>query len=438
MTTLRRIWLQVWSSLWFIPGLIVVGAVAAALLLIDLTLPHGEAMTRRWPRLFGAGAEGSRGMLTAVATSMITVAGVVFSITIVALSLASSQYTSRVLRNFMGDRTNQTVLGVFVGIFAYCLVVLRTIRGGDEGAFVPSIAVLGGVVLAFVGIGFLVYFIHHIATAIQASHILAAVAGETLRAVDRLFPDQVGEGPLEESASGGSGDAPRRRWRPVPAGASGYIQVVDDAALIAFARKHDRIVRMERSIGEFVIQGTPLVSVEEVGTQGQGDTQRLAGAFTIDRQRTVDQDAAYGIRQIVDVALKALSPGINDSTTAVMCVDYLASILARVASRRIPSPLRTQDGILRVIARGPTYAGLVDESFDQIRQHGAGNVAVLGRLIWALRTLAHRPSGVRLRPALRRQAEAVREVVERTVPSSADRRSLDAAMAALAVALDGE
>ena len=433
---LRRWWLQIWSSLWFIPALIVVAAVGAAVLLVDLTLPHGEAAAQRWPRLFGAGAEGARGMLTAVATSMITVAGVVFSITIVALSLASSQYTSRVLRNFMSDRTNQTVLGVFLGIFAYCLVVLRTIRGGDEGTFVPSIAVLGGVALAFVGIGFLVYFIHHIATAIQASHILAAATGETLRAVDRLFPEPLGENP-QEVPPGLSGDGHEQHWRPALAKSSGYIQLVDDAGLIAFAREHDTVVRMERSIGEFVIQGTALASVEKPAAAERDAIEHLAAAFTIGRERTVDQDAAYGIRQIVDVALKALSPGINDSTTAVMCVDYLTAILTRVACRHIPSPFRTQDGILRVIARGPSYAGLVDESFAQIRQHGAGNAAVLGRLIWGLQSLAPHAGGAGQRRVLVEHAEAVREVIQRTVPSPADRRDLDDAMAGLADALGG-
>jgi uncharacterized membrane protein len=395
MGFLRLWWIEIWSSLWFIPGLIVVGAVAAAVLLVDLTFPLGEEAMQRWPRILGAGAEGSRAMLTAVATSMITVAGVVFSITIVVLSLASSQYTSRVLRNFMRDRGNQTVLGVFVGIFAYCLVVLRTIRGGDEGAFVPSIAVLGGVVLAFVGIGFLVYFIHHIATAIQASSILAAAAAETLRTVDRLFPDAMGdETKDEESDPVPHEDRSERKWRPVPAGRSGYIQLADDRALLEAAHAGDTVVRMERSIGEFVIEGGALAAVE-VKPAGEGgiDLERLAGAFTIGRQRTVDQDAAYGIRQIVDVALKALSPGINDSTTAVMCVDYLTAILARVAGRRIPSPLRTRDGTLRVIARGPTFGTLMDEAFDQIRQHSGGNVAVLARLIWALRFLSDLPIG---------------------------------------------
>jgi uncharacterized membrane protein len=429
MGFLRRWWIEIWSSLWFIPGLIVVGAVAGAVLLVELTLPFGEEAARRWPRLLGAGAEGSRAMLTAVATSMITVAGVVFSITIVVLSLASSQYTSRVLRNFMRDRTNQTVLGVFVGIFAYCLVVLRTIRGGDEGVFVPSIAVLGGVGLAFVGIGFLVYFIHHIATAIQASSILAAVSEETLRAVDRLFPDPVGDPADEEAEPLGDRDAGDRRGVPVPAGRSGYIQLVDDKVLLDVAHQADTVVRMERSVGEFVIEGSILAVIirEEAGGTTEKDIDRLARAFNIGRQRSVDQDAAYGIRQIVDVAIRALSPGINDSTTAVMCVDYLTAILTRVASRRFPSPLRARDGALRVIARGPSFGTLMDEAFDQIRQHGGGNVAVLQRLIWAFRSLSDLSAGPYRRKVLLDHAAALREAILRTVPSPAERRDLDAA-----------
>jgi uncharacterized membrane protein len=155
---------------------IVLGAVGLATVLIAVDATVNLYVVERWPLLFGAGAAASRGLLTAVASSMITVAGVVFSITIVALALTPSQYTSRVLRNFMRDLINQVVLGVFVGIFAYCLVVLRTIRGGDEGAFVPALAVLVGLIPAFVGIALLICFMHHISMSIQASSIIAEAA----------------------------------------------------------------------------------------------------------------------------------------------------------------------------------------------------------------------------------------------------------------------
>ncbi len=163
ITKLRHGWQAMRSSFWFVPALMVVDAVVLAILLITLDASLDLHVAARWPLLFGAGAAGARGLLTTVASSMITVAGVVFSITLVALSLTSSQYTSRVIRNFMRDRVNQLVLGVFLGIFAYCLVILRTIRAADEGAFVPTLAVLAGLILAFVGIAVLIHFIHHMA-----------------------------------------------------------------------------------------------------------------------------------------------------------------------------------------------------------------------------------------------------------------------------------
>lgn len=193
MHRLASLWLNLLGSLWFVPGVLVLAGVGAALLLVELHPLIDLDLAQDWPRLFGAGAEGARGMLSAIATSMITVAGVVFSVTIVALSLTASQYSPRVLRNFMSDRSTQVVLGAFVAVFAYCLIVLRTIRGGDEGGFVPSLAVLGGVFMAFVGIGLLIYFVHHVATAIQVDYILERIATDTREAIDRLYPAGVGE-----------------------------------------------------------------------------------------------------------------------------------------------------------------------------------------------------------------------------------------------------
>lgn len=176
MHKFHLMWNGLRASLWFLPGLIVVCSVVLAVALVEIDGRVRPEFLAEYSRLFGAGAEGSRGMLGAIAGSMITVAGVTFSITIVALSLASSQYTPRILRNFMSDRANQSVLGVFVGVFTYCIVVMRTVRGGDEGVFVPSLAVTFAVFLAIVGIGFLIFFIHHTAESIQASSVIASAA----------------------------------------------------------------------------------------------------------------------------------------------------------------------------------------------------------------------------------------------------------------------
>ena len=233
----------------------------------------------RWPRVFGAGAAGARGMLSTIAGSMMTVVGVTFSMTLVTLALASSQYTSRILRNFMRDRVTQVVLGIFAGIFTYCLIVLRTIRGGDEGGFVPNLAVLVGVVLAIGGIGVLIFFIHHIASSIQASSIIASVADETLVAVDRLFPEKLGQGPVDDEEDQASLPLADRHWQAVPASENGYIQSVDNAALLRLAREHQTIVRMEHGIGEFVVQDTPLASLALDSPPEQRDHRRSASGL---------------------------------------------------------------------------------------------------------------------------------------------------------------
>ena len=170
-----------------------------AVALIETDSARGDRWLAQWPRLFGAGPEGARQLLSTLAGSMMTVMGITFSMTLVALALASSQYTSRILRNFMRSRVTQVTLGIFAGIFVYCLIVLRTIRGGaGEAEFVPSVAVFFAFVMALGGVGVLIYFIHHIASSIQASSIIASVAEETMAAVDRLFPDKLGHGPDED------------------------------------------------------------------------------------------------------------------------------------------------------------------------------------------------------------------------------------------------
>jgi uncharacterized membrane protein len=358
MHKIKNLWDNLQASFWFVPSLIVAFSIALAVVLIEADATGSEDWMANWPRLFGAGAEGARGMLATIAGSMMTVVGVTFSMTLMTLALASSQYTSRILRNFMRDRVTQVVLGIFAGIFTYCLIVLRTIRGGDEGGFVPSLSVAVSVVLAIGGIGSLIFFIHHIASSIQASSIIASVAGETLMALDRLFPEKLGREPGEESEGPPPSHLAQTKWKAVAVPRNGVIQGVDNDALLRLAREHKTIVRMDRGIGEFVVQGMPLASLALETSPEKETVAALQSAFSINRYRTVEQDAAFGIRQIVDMALRALSPSVNDSTTAVLCLDYLTAILARLARREIPSPHRYEEGILRVITVGPTFAGM--------------------------------------------------------------------------------
>lgn len=379
----------------------VLASIALAVGLVEAEVFHDLKLGDRWPRLFGVGHDGSRAMLTAIASSMITVAGVVFSVTIVALSLAASQYSPRVLRTFTSDRPTQLVLGVFVGIFAYCLVVLRTIRGGNGGSFVPSLAVLGGLVLALIGIGFLVYFIHHLAASIQASSILSRVAAATLAAVDELFPEDLGA-PADEAEA-----APAALllgpWAKVPARRTGYVINVSNGGLLDVARERRRVLRMDVEIGEFVIEGQPLASLKGSEEPSEADEAAVNRLYAIDRQRTIEQDAAFGVQQMVDIGSKALSPGINDASTAVLCIDRLTQVLVRLAPRRIETPLRTDDGELRVIARGPTFASLVDLAYHTLRHDAAAKPLVIRHLLRSIERVAAATSTRERRRALAAQ-----------------------------------
>lgn len=434
ISRLRTLWEKLRSSLWFLPAVLVLGAMILAVLLIEgESFVAREQLAKQWPRIFGAGAEGARGMLSAIASSMITVAGVAFSITIVTFALASSQYTSRILRNFMRDRGNQAVLGVFLGVFAYCLVVLRTIRGGDEGVFVPSLAVVAAVLLALIAIGFLVFFIHHIADSIQASSIIQSVASETIRAVDRLYPPS----PHGAAASGESGPSrgSEQNWAAIPAGLTGYLQAIDHDSLLAVARERKAVLRVEKGVGEFVIENTPLASLARAPVDDDL-IQRVNSAFIAGRHRTLHQDAGYGIRQIVDIALKALSPSINDTTTAITCIDYLGAVLVRLADRPVAPP--TEGDQWRVIRRDPTVPEFVSQAFDQIRQNAGANPAVLASLLEALALIVPQTGSPDRLSALREQAEAVVEAAGRCIPSARDRQEIQAAWDRFSLALHQE
>ncbi|MDZ4745538.1 MAG: DUF2254 domain-containing protein [bacterium] len=423
------LWSNLRSSLWFLPLLIVAACIVLAVFLIETDSAATDRWLAQWPRLFGAGAAGARGMLSTIAGSMMSVVGVTFSMTLVALAMASSQYTSRILRNFMSSRVTQAVLGIFAGIFTYCLIVLRTIRGGDEGAFVPNLAVFFGFVLAVGGVGVLIFFIHHVASSIQASSIIASVAEETIRAIDRLFPKRLGHGPDEAGEDQSPHPSNDRKWQTVNADESGYIQGVDNAALLQLARDRKTVVRMERGVGEFVIENTALVSLSLENPPDPETTAAIQDAFSLSRYRTLEQDAAFGIRQLVDVALKALSTGVNDTTTAVTCLDYLTMILARLAHQHIPASHRYEDGELRVIAVGPNFQSLLSEAFDQIRESAKGNLGIMLRMLGALQTIASLTAISGRQKSIREHVERIAELAERTIESPYDRTRFESRLA---------
>ena len=409
------------GSLWFVPGVCVLIGISLAVGLTAIDVEIGHGWIAKQSRVFGVGAEGSRGMLSSIAGSMMTVASLTFSLTISTLATASSQYTSRLIRNFMRDRVNQFVLGYFVGLFGYCLVVLRSIRSGDEGAFVPSLAVFGGLVLALVSIGVLIFFIHHIAESIQASVILDRVTAETVEAIENLFPSEAGDPSLGQASMPDPAQDARTRWHAVTSDAIGYVQSVDTQSMIKHAAEHGTVVRMEADIGAFVTPHSVLCTVAVVAAPDDAFKNAVRDCYSIGAARTIEQDPAFGVRQIVDIALKALSPGINDTTTGVMSVEHLGAILEAVGRRSIPDRYRAADGTVRLIALGRTFDTLLRLALDQIRHNSEKNVAVLVALLRTITGTARQtPDPVR-RVLLHQQARLTAVVADETLTSPYDR-----------------
>jgi uncharacterized membrane protein len=359
---------------------------------------------------------------------MITIAGVVFSLTLIALSLASQQFGSRLLRNFMRDKTNQVVIGTFVATFLYCLLVLRTIRRDDE-IFVPHLSVTFGVLLAVASVGLLIYFIHHVSVSIQADEIIARVNSELTHVIDRLFPEQIGQGASRVREEDNNGTLPEgfdREARPVEADGDGYLQIIDTDELMALAGKDDLILRVERHPGQYIAAGTPLVSIWPSHRVDNRLIERIHSAFVLDIQRTPEQDVEYAVYQLVQMAVRALSPGINDPFTAMTCLDRLGSSLTRLAQREMPSSRRYDDHHkLRIIAPVATFSQVVDAAFNQIRQYGRTSAAVNIHMLETIRAIAEAIRCPEDRVVLRRHAEMVLRNAVEALPEEEDRRAVE-------------
>lgn len=402
----REIMIKLRTSFWFIPMVSVLFTIGLGMILIEVDSHTQYKWSDRWPRLFGVGAEGARGMLSTIAGSIMTMMGVTFSMTLVTLALASSQYSSRVLRNFIRNRLTQCALGVFAAIFTYCLIVLRTIREG-ETPFIPNLSIFVGFIFALLGVAVLVLFIHHVATSIQASNIISSVAEETEKGIDKLFPEELGEDGDTDKLQG----APPKNSQTIVADRSGYIQTLNESVLIDLSNKIRGRVWVNYSIGDFVVQGMPLVTLETEEDPKEKAADYVRKAFSLQQTRTIEEDVLFGVRQLVDIALKALSPGVNDTTTAILCIDYLTSILSHLVNRKFPSPVREIDGTILVIVKRPVFSDYLSEAFSQIRSDGRGNFAVQRRLLWSYETLAQLTKNKHRRWILGSEARKSQEII---------------------------
>ncbi|MDF5706170.1 MAG: DUF2254 domain-containing protein [Nostoc sp. S4] len=434
---LGKLWDTLHSSYWFIPSImaIVATALAFTILMLDRT---GKANVNYWWSYTG-GADGARSLLGAVAGSMIGVAATAFSITIVALQLAASNFGPRLLRNFMQDTGNQIVLGTFISTFIYCLLVLRTIHGEGDGynQFVPQLAITFGIVLAIISIGVLIYFIDHASTIIQASHIIKNVCDDLDRVIDRLFPQKIGRSiPFGQELA----EIPED-FDSVACGVrvtdNGYIQAIDDEELIKIAQKYNLLLRVESRPGKFVIKDSNLVMVFPGELVNRKLSKQINDAFILGKERSEQQDIEFPIEQLVEIALRALSPGINDPFTGIRCVDRLGAALCRLAQKDFPSPYRyDEDRKLRAIARAVTFEGLVDSAFNGIRQYARSDASVTIRLLEALANIATYTNNPEYQAVLQRHADMILRGSQEGLSEELDRKDVQEQYQAVIKALN--
>ena len=313
-TKLFNLWRSFRYSYWFVPTAMTTISIVLSLgtTYIDTVLPRN--ITDHFVWLYSGGPEGARSILSTVAGSMITTAGVVFSITIVVLSLTSSQFGPRLLGNFIRDTSTQMVLSTFIATFIYCLLTLRVVRNGDVGSFVPHLSITFAFLLALASTVVLIYFIHHISTAIQADSIITAVYRDLDAAIDRLLPEQQEHGAVELSHNDVRSAIPKEFDRDgwtVAAKKSGYLQAIDYDGLSNTAVESNLILRLHFRPGEFIAAGEQLLTAWPREHWDEKLDARLNGSFIQGRQRTDGQDMEYSIHQLVEVALRALSPGIK-------------------------------------------------------------------------------------------------------------------------------
>jgi uncharacterized membrane protein len=383
----RQIWYSVRESLWFIPTMLTIAAVllSFATIAVDRRLLD-DLSANEWLFLFGVGSEGARATLSVIAQSLITVTGVVFSVTIVALQLAASQFTPRVLRSYMTDRGNRWVLGIFIATFTYTLLVERTVGSppGNDEAFVPSISVTIAIALMLTSIAALIYFINHIAQSIRASSIINHVSREGRSLVDALYPDTL-FAPSDAARDEDNASDPAGQPTVVRARESGYLQSVDDKALLALACKDDHVIKLETQIGRFLMPGEAIASV---WTRDAGDTdpdqieRDVCKALAFSEEWTLQDDLRRALIELTDIGVRALSPSVNDPTTATLCIDRLGEVFAVLGNRRFPALVRyDSSGILRVIVPRMSWEEAVQITFGKIRLYGAGAPAVIMRLV---------------------------------------------------------
>jgi uncharacterized membrane protein len=419
-------WSKLISTFWFIPAFIILIAIVMALsfVYLDGVVSVSREGTGRF--LFVNSTESARNILTTISSAMIGVAGTVFSITIVVLTLASSQLGPRLIRNFMYERINQFVLGSYVSTYIFCLIVLNAINEHEGMVFIPSMSVLVALIAALVNIILLIVFIHHIAVSIQADTVISNIADVMSKNLKNLFPQSLGkeiEDIKEEDA-----DSIIKQYdfkHSLKANKGGYLQYIDSDSLLKLSVELDVVIKLHNRPGNFLVKDIEICTIYSKRKFESTDFEKLQSHIITGNRRTHQQDAEYSIHQLVEIAARALSPGVNDPFTAITCIKFLTSTMGYLAQKKLPSRYRfDKNDHLRVIASVLSFEGMLDAAFNQIRQFSKDNPAVVISMMEALVTISRFAERDTCKNAIEKHARMILKMAEETFSEPNDLKDL--------------
>jgi uncharacterized membrane protein len=413
------------TNLWMVPAIEAV--LVLMLFAVTITLDHaaynGLIGLPSW--VLSGTADAARQILTTMAAALITVVGVVFSITIVALTLASTQFGPRMLRTFIRDRGTQVTLGTFVASFFYTVLVLVSVSPGSHGDFVPHLSITVALAMTVADLAVLIYFINHVATTIQLPQVIAGIARDLARQIDMdagmsTPATDLDSGPSCEELLGLIAES----GAAIPTPQSGYLQVIRHETLVKIATEADAVIHLPYRPGHFLVRGHTLALVWPA-EKADYVAESLERGHVTGPYRTLTQDVSFGVDQLVEIAIRALSPAVNDTFTALTCIDWLSDCLCRITTSWHPQRIRRdRSGHIRLIAYQADHDRLVQRAFEKIRQASDGMPAVMIRQLDALSKIMEQTAKPELRQVLLDQAAMIQRANMRSVPENADRQDV--------------
>jgi uncharacterized membrane protein len=409
------------TNLWLVPTveIVLVVGLFAGTYALDRAAYDGSLKLPSW--VISGSPDAARQILTAIAAAVITVVTLVFSITIVTLTLASTQFGPRMLRNFIRDRVTQVTLGTFVATFVYAILALASIGPASHGEFVPHLSITVTLALVLIDVAVLVVFIDHIAKSIQLPQVIASIA----RDLSQTIETELDPPPPSVRKAGPSLSEMQARLDEesgvVRAPQAGYLQFVRMDALLAISARSHAVIRLLHRPGHFVVEGQPLAHVWPAAAAASVG-RALGGAHATGSYRTLTQDLSFAVDQLVEIAIRALSPAVNDTFTALACIDWLGDGLCKISDRWGPTTVhRDRAGHVRVITVAVSYRRLVERAHDKIRQAGRAMPAVLIRQLEGLAKVMEHAATQAEREVLLEQAKMILRASEESVPEESDR-----------------